>query len=341
MEFIANAIELFNDDKSCKIRCYKDGNNTYMFSVFDFINLINKRGIYDVYGKDTFYRSFSKQEQTKLFVKQEFKMLNNRFYQTPCSNILGLIDVLYRIPGKMDEKFTEFSIRTIMLVLTDDKQILKIIEKNNENNRFIQQIRRYIAETQENGVDISLLNDKIKSLNLELEVRKNQADILLRENFKLFQKVNNEKENSEIYYDKWFESIVKSINISDNYAFIPKPTQLIEYFVIIKKSVFDYEYDSRAIREDESKKDYILDTYKYYCLRGQKQYIKYKIDKIVNKLDLKDHKILIKLKTANPITLFLKLQELPEIIADTKNNHMKVIDELKLIKFCQDFQKNI
>ena len=199
MECTMNTIELFNEDKSPKIRCYKDDNNTYMFAVFDFINLLTKRDQFDKYGKYMFYNSFSKNEQTQMFVKLEFKTSNNRSYQTYCCNIIGLTQVLFRIPSKIREGFNGFSNRTLTVVLTDDKSILTLIEINSESNQFIQQIYRYILETHENMLTINSLNDKIKSLNADLELRTNQADILLRENFKLFQKVNSEKENSEIY----------------------------------------------------------------------------------------------------------------------------------------------
>jgi hypothetical protein len=331
-------LELFNEDKTCKIRCYIDTNNTYMFSVFDFINFINNKDLSDKYGKNTYHAVFDYEER-KQHVKHTFKVIKSA-RDTPVMNLFDLIKLLFKLPGNFAKKFQEFSANTICLVLAGDKSLYDIIDKNQQNTGFLNQLCRFSVKTfTDFGIDD--LNKQINNLNMELDISQKQSDILLQQNFKLYQSLNVKTEDFDICYDEWYKNMVKNIDLSENFATPTKLIKLSEYIVILRKDTFNFNYNPRDKGELESRSDFIKSEYKHYIIRGQKQYVDRKIDKIVDKYDLINHKIIINIKNPNPITFYLKLQEQTDILVDTKNNHLRVIDETKLICFIKEFQKNI
>jgi hypothetical protein len=122
-------LTLFNENKTCKIRCNKDENGVYMFSVHDFINLVNNKENTNDYGRKLYSRINNLNNisvNTYVFPKG-----NNK--NTPVMNIVNLLTLLLDLPGNMLKRYNILSMDTILIVTQDDKEIIDVIKDTEKN----------------------------------------------------------------------------------------------------------------------------------------------------------------------------------------------------------------
>ena len=128
-------LELFNQDNTCKISFHKGKYGNYIFSIYDFINFVSNKGIYDEYATKV-YSNLGK--LTNNFVTYCLPNENNIF--TIYMDIIDLIKLLSILPDDMSKKYRKLSNHTILLVTEDDNSLMDTIKIEEQNDLFIQQM---------------------------------------------------------------------------------------------------------------------------------------------------------------------------------------------------------
>ena len=107
-----DTIELFNDDKSCKINfVYMEDRRCY-FSIYEFINISYGKDIHDTYGKDMFKNMFALTEICSYYYSVEGKK------STAMTDIKSLQQILIMLPDEPGKKYIKISESSIDHVLS-------------------------------------------------------------------------------------------------------------------------------------------------------------------------------------------------------------------------------
>jgi hypothetical protein len=118
-------------------------------------------------------------------------------------------------------------------------------------------------------------------------------------------------------------------------------SDLQEYIVIIRKDDNNFAYDPREHEYDEPIKNFINETFKHYMFSCQYRLINEELIKIKEKYNLDNISVILQILKPNHIPLMNKIKRELNIVPAFSANHIKVKDELKLLRFIHTININI
>lgn len=114
-----------------------------MWSVPDFVNVMNEKGLTNSYGRTTWCRMISGEHKNELATSCSNLIIpGSQGRPTPCANILGLQRILSLLPGDIARKYRDEVQKIFNQVLTGDKSLITVIEENAKTSHPIQELVR-------------------------------------------------------------------------------------------------------------------------------------------------------------------------------------------------------
>jgi hypothetical protein len=353
-------IELYDENNKCKIRSVYLEDKGLIFSVADFVNLCCFRDINDKYGKNFSSENQYQKVSGYCFL---FQFTGERQRKTPVTNIRGLQKILLILPGETGNKYRNLSESTISRIISGDQSLHDIIDENYKSKDFLNETMRDTLNkdpiNEEDKIESILRGKidklKIKNNDLKLEIKDNR--IALRNKDNIIEKKDNIIDETRIDLRNKDLTINTLTNINDqlntrnnvlsnrnislinNYAHIPGE-DLVEYLTILRKNRIDYIYNDREKNENETTNAYITETYKHYIIRCQYRSIQSLINNFKNNYVSPDAFVIYQDRNGNPGTLTHLLKN-QNFIANHIGNEIKVIDEVTLINYLNNYRNTI
>jgi hypothetical protein len=339
-------IDIFNEDNSCKIRSAFIEAKGWIFSIYDFINLVCERELRDEYAR----RCFECKSDNLMSDFFEYKFPGQGQRLTPVTDIRGLQQILMLLPGETGKKYRNIAESTVTRVLAGDQTLIPIIEANAESTDLIHETARLALEKNpiknQEEVDNFLRGkiDKLKIKNIELKTEIKEIRIALKEKDSLINK-SLESLNSLSITNASLSQRNETLSnrntiLINNYAVEPD-NEFVEYLIILRKKQDDFIYDSREKEPNESRDSYISSTYKHYVIRCQYRSIEIQINKFKSNYNLSNPYTIYHARNPNPGSLTCVLRTQDDIINHHIGNELKVIDETRLIQYLNNYNNNL
>jgi len=145
-----------------------------MWSIRDFINVMNEKPISDPYGMITWNRMLCGEHKNELItICCQLIIPGSQGRETPCASILGLQTIAALLPGKIAAKYRQ-EVRDIFnRVIMGDTSLIQIIENNSSTSTPMQEVLRDAYKRQGEDPEDRL----VKRRKIEMEMQKMQAEI--------------------------------------------------------------------------------------------------------------------------------------------------------------------
>jgi hypothetical protein len=153
-----------------------------MWSIRDFINVMNEKPIHHKYGMITWNRMLDGEYGAELAtICCQLIIPGSQGVATPCADILGLQRIASILPGKIAGKYRDEVQQVFNLVIAGDKSMIKVIEHNATTNTPIQKLVRESLKRKGAEAGVVIEEDpedkKLRRANLMLEMEERRANI--------------------------------------------------------------------------------------------------------------------------------------------------------------------